>query len=163
MKSPLFAKALLASVATCLLLSPAFAVTADELARYLGIRTVTARVWMPPNSYVVEIYEIKDGEIGRCLIKGERDWFTDPDGKITIMFGHEKDKQRIVLGAGESMTVSALTSFAPPGACIYPPLPEQLKEGDYMIMGNSTAKNIVVTDPKNYQNGLLLRVSAVRM
>jgi len=163
MNIPALPRVLLIITISASLLAPASGVTADQLARYLGVSSMSTTVWLPPKTYVVEIYEIKDGKIDRRLIKSDPDWITTKEGPLTIMLGPDGEKQKIVFCVGESMTVTAHTDVSTMGGTVRPPLPEFIKApGDFIFLGRGDLKkNRNLQDPKSFESGLLLRVSSV--
>lgn len=139
------------------------AVTSDDLACYFGINSWSTTVFLEGGSYVVEIYEIKDGKVDQRILEGQKDWSAKGATGITVMIGKEGGKYRVVAVYQSGSTVSTTSTFdAPFGASMAPALPEKIREGDYLLMGESEGKikggNNSISD---YTRGFLMRVKLV--
>lgn len=138
------------------------AVTGDELARYLGVSSWTTTVFLEAGSYVVEVYEIKDGKVDRRLLEGMKEWSTKGATGLTVMIGPEGKSYRVVVAYQKGVTVGATSTFETRfGTSMSPSLPEKIREGDYILMGEPKGQNRGINnDIADCARGFLLRVKA---
>lgn len=144
--------------------TPASAITADELQRYLGVNSWTTVVALPPESFIAEIYEIKDGAPAGRIIEGDSRWTKKADSPLTIMAGTQDGKYRIVVAYQGGVTTSAHTSVKTYSVTVSPNLPTRIEEGDYVLFGHpaSPSSNKTPEDISSYSSGFLLRVKSYR-
>jgi len=140
----------------------ASAVTSDELARYLGVSSWTTTVFLEGGSYVVEVYEIKDGKVDHRLLEGMKEWSPKGATGVTVMIGPEGKSYRVVVDYQRGTTVGATSTFETRfGSSMSPSLPEKIGEGDYILMGEPKAPGKGLnSDISDYARGFLLRVKA---
>jgi len=136
------------------------AITGDELASYFGINSWTTKVFLDPGSYMVEIHEIKDGKVDHLIVEGDARW-TRPKTGVTVMIGTEEGKYRIVVAYEKGVTVSAISGVPAFSSYSSPSLPEQVREGDYVVMGQQSPEARNLGDVSSYARGFLMRVKLV--
>lgn len=148
-----------AFVAILLLSSPwAKAVTADELARYLGVNTWSTKVALPPGSFTAEIYTIKNGAPDKRLLEGMSAWNKKPEKGLTVLLGSVDNKYKAVIAYGGGVTVGVVSDIRTFDSTSGPCLPEQISEGDYLLFGSLRDKNLPAENIASYKEGFLLRI-----
>jgi hypothetical protein len=160
MPSPRFIAILFAVAAFAT--SHALAITADDLARYLGVSSWSTAVALPPGSFVTEIYSIKEGRPDKLLLEGNSKWNQRPEKGIVVMLGVEDGVYRVVIAYGGGVTMGSKTGIPKFGSSISPGLPSRLQAGDYVLVGQpqsfqSKQSSEAVSD---YSSGIFLRVKA---
>jgi len=145
--------AIFAMTLTC-----SYALTADELARYLGVSSWTTVIDLPPQSFVAEIWSIKDGVPEKQLIEGMAAWNKMPEKGITIMLGSQDNKYKIAIAYGGGVTMTTATSIPSFNSTMGSSLPKTLAEGDYALYGTPKEKGLKAEDVASYKAGFLLRI-----
>jgi hypothetical protein len=159
-KHILMKRSLLLAILTTITLYPALAVTADDLAKYLGVSTLSTTVTLPSESFIVEIYKISNGAIGDRIFEGIPAWSKSPEKGLQIMYSQENGKYRIgiLYGSGNTLTV---TSDVPAfDSTLSPNLPDTIKAGDYVLFGKPKRDGSIPVAEKisSYSDGFLLRI-----
>lgn len=153
--------ALLALLAVTL---KAKAVTADDLALYFGVSSWKTSVFLDPGTYVAEIHEIKDGKVDRMILEGSKESAVKGAPGLTIMIGPEGQGYRVMLGYQGGTTVSGSSTFDNrSGLWLYPSLPEKVRDGDYILMGEPSDRMFGNREAVlEYKRGFLLRIRLVK-
>lgn len=140
------------------------AVTADDLALYLGISSWKTSVFLEAGTYVPEIYEIRDGKVDRMILEGMKEWAVKGAPGLTIMLGPEGQGYRVVLAYQGGSTVSASSTFEGRfGTAVSPTLPEKIREGEYILIGEPKGRIARVSEEiSDYKRGFLLRIRLVK-
>jgi hypothetical protein len=140
------------------------ALTADELARHLGVQYWDTIVDLPPGSFSVCLIKISDGKLEQGG-SGFGDNSNDTSGShLVIMMSPNQGKPQTTIMIGTSSSISALPlseDFLPLAGTL--DLPKKIKAGDYILGGTWKSKNgvIVATDNiADMKSGILLRVLA---
>lgn len=140
-------------------LTQAHATTAEELAKYLEISTWSTTVALPPASFTVAIYQIKDGVASERLLAGLPAWNKNSGKGITVMLGPENGKSKLVLISGDQGTIMTTIGFSTDQARFSQPLPKKIREGDYILTGTpKDPRDFPAQDPSKYKSALLLRI-----
>ncbi len=137
------------------------AITADELALFLGICSWETRIAVPPTQVNIEIFEIENGSVGRSILKGKyASGCIPPETNIRIIGTRYGTPTRIQLwfeGQG-SENDSEKTGSIPISAHLV--LPKVIEPGDYILGGQlSNFDDLFSKKVENYESGLLLRVT----
>jgi len=154
-------------LALALTLTPfhtAKALTADELARHLGVQYWDTTVGLPPGSFVINILKISGGKVEQ-----EGPGFggdsNDPSGShLVIMMSSNQGKPKATIMIGTASSISALPlseNFLPLAGTLE--LPKKIKAGDYILGGMWKKKDGIITATDNIadiESGLLLRITA---
>lgn len=140
--------------------SPALAITADELAKYLNISSWTTTVSLPSESFVVEVYKISDGSLGERIFEGMSAWSKHPEKGLQVMSGPENGKYKIVIAYGSGSTLTINTNVPIFDGTLSSDLPDTIKEGDYVLFGKPKRDGSVpvAESIKSYSEGFVLRV-----
>jgi hypothetical protein len=148
--------------------SAAKAITADELARHLGVTYWQATVARPPGTFSVSFLEIRKGKIvpnqdGDGTYVGDKG---DATGRhLVIMASHEGGRLQLTTMLGADSTTglnSGLSNDIPMAEIVA--LPHTLPPGDYILGGNWNPHKIPGPGDRslgNVQRGLLLRITAL--
>lgn len=140
------------------------AITADDLALYFGVSSWKTSVFLDPGTYVPEIYEIRDGKVDRMILEGMKEWAVKGAPGLTIMIGPEGQSYRVVLAYQGGSTVGASSTFEGRFGCaVCPTLPDKIREGDYIIIGEPKGRIKGVNEGiSEYKRGFLLRIRLVK-
>jgi hypothetical protein len=140
------------------------ALTADELARHLGVQSWETTVDLSPGSFTVYLIKISDGK----LEKEGAGFAGDPDGSSThlvIMIGTNRGKSMSTILIGNAWSTDVLPLFSDDFQLLSGTfdLPKKIKAGDYILGGMWKKKDGVTIATHNVadvESGLLLRVLA---
>lgn len=140
------------------------AITADELALYLGISSWKTNVFLEAGTYVAEIHEIKDGKVDRMILEGSKEWAVKGAPGLTVIIGREGQNYRVMLGYQGGTTVNGSSTFDNrSGLWFYASLPEKVRDGDYILMGEPADRMFGSHEAVlEYKRGFLLRIRLVK-
>lgn len=140
------------------------AITADDLALYLGVSSWKTSVFLEAGTYVAEIHEIKDGKVDRMILEGSKESAVKGAPGLTIMIGPEGQGYRVVLAYQGGTTMGGSSTFDNrSGLWFYPSLPEKVRDGDYILMGEPTERMFGSREAvMEYKRGFLLRIRLVK-
>lgn len=158
MKLPRLAFTLTASLALCV--ADASALTAEELARFLGVTWWTKTVTLP-ESFVVEIHHIVDGAVGECLLEGDARWSKNPETGFTILAGLQNGKYRMAIAYGDGVTLTVESQIPAFQQTMSSGFSARIGEGDYVLFGEPKPGAAQSDDLRTYARGFLLRVKLV--
>ena len=135
------------------------AITADELAAYLGVSSWHTVVDLPPESFAVELYEFVDGHIKDANLITIPEFAKHPETGLTIMVGSRDEKYRFSL-MGLNGTYGVATEEATFAHTIGSGLPAKIKEGDFVLFGEPLGGELFhdSTDLHSFSKGFLLRI-----
>ncbi|MCE0522070.1 MAG: hypothetical protein LV480_04090 [Methylacidiphilales bacterium] len=142
------------------------ALTADELARHLGVQVWETTVDLPRGTFSVALFSISEGKVGQAIGAGFGGDANDPNEcHLVIMANPDRGKPHVTImlgGASASNYASHFSeNFLPLAGTLE--LPKKIKPGDYLLGGTWKMKNgvMVATDnAADVESGLLLRVMA---
>ena len=138
----------------------AFAITADELASYLGVFSWRTVVDLPPESFTVQVYEFSDGVIAdHPLIDGTTAWSRTPEQGTVVMIGPQDGKYKVALKFSSGGTLSVASDVPVFRNTLSGDLPK-VREGDYVILGQPKEGDTPrgSNDLSTFSKGFLLRV-----
>ena len=138
--------------------SSASAVSADDLARYLGITSASTRVTLPPESFVAELYSIEDGKVGKRLLEGMPAWSKEPQKGLVIIWGSENGKYRFVFAYGGGVTMGVHTEIPTFNGTLSESFPMTIETGDFVLFGEPNGKVRDATEISSFSRGFLLRI-----
>ena len=147
-------------MALCVLAaSHSYGLTVDELARYLGVTSISTTVALPSESFTTEIWTIDDGAPGKRLISGIPARNRYPERGLTIMIGDENGKYKVVLAYGGGVTMNTLTSIPIFKTTVSGDFPKSIVEGDFPLFGEPKSANGGSSrEISTFQQGFLLRI-----
>ena len=137
------------------------AITTDELASYLGVSSWNTTIDLPPESFIVEIYTIKDGAPNKRLIEGMTEWSKAPEKGITFMIGSVEIGYKVVVKYGGGVTMTAIPPMKNFTHTMSSELPDSIGEGDHVLIGKPYPdyNNSPINPVSGYSEGFLVRVT----
>lgn len=140
-------------------LTQTHAMTADELARYLDVTAISTTVELPAESFVTEVWTIKDGQADKRLIEGMAAWNREPDRGITVMIGAENGTYKVVVAYGGGVTMRALSGIPVFRGTLSGDFPQKISEGDYPLFGEPRfGAGGSAREMNTFKRGFLLRI-----
>ncbi len=147
----------------------ASAITADELAQFLGIRSWGTTVALPPDSFSADIHEIVDGEVGRLWLRtgnpvslrtGDR-VAKEPEKGLRIVIGPHDGNYKIAVTYRGFITTGVQTEVPLFSDSFTATLPPEITEGDYVLLGETKQNSIADTSVGAFKHGFLLRITKI--
>lgn len=147
----------------------ASAITVDELAQFLGIRSWGTTVTLPPDSFSADIHEIVDGEVGRLWLRtGNPVWLRtgdrvakEPEKGLRIAIGPHEGNYKIAVTYRGFITTGAQTEVPLFSDSFTATLPPEITEGDYVLLGETKQNSIADTSVGAFKHGFLLRITKI--
>jgi len=140
-------------------ISHAYSITVDELARYIGVTAISTTVDLPSESFVTEVWTIKNGLPDKLLIEGMPAWNRDPEKGITVMIGNDGGKYKVVVAYGGGVTMTANTDIPTFRGTLSGDFPKSIGEGDFPLFGEPKAGGgHSARETKTFVQGFLLRI-----
>ena len=140
------------------------AFSADQIARYLGLSEWNTTVDLEPETFIVEIYTIKNGEVSERIFEGLAAWSKDAARGITIISGESDGNYKFCVLYSGGDTVRIETKIPTFRVTMHPPLPETIGAGDYVLFGESTPEGRAMRgeDIGRYSKGFVLRIKEIQ-
>jgi hypothetical protein len=151
-------------------ISNSIAHTVDDLATPLGGSSWETYVDLPTDSYTIDLYEIKDGGLGKRLTQFSA-FNCKHNARIVIMSSDAEDKTTVTISTGGlSVRIPCADNFSnsPNHHFLYPIIPAVVTAGEYPLFGcpNETSekyKNMKSDFGKNTEdfiNGVVLKITS---
>ena len=136
-----------------------FAITADDIAGYLGVKSWESVVALPAEDFRLMIIEIDDGRPGNPAYSGDSNWNADPEKGFAILIGLENNKYKIVvLNKGSRIIQDTCTQVNAFDETSASPLPKNIGLGDYFLFGVPKSDRSSHSKIGDYKRGYFLRV-----
>jgi hypothetical protein len=142
------------------LLSSASAITADQLAGFLGVSDWRTVIDLPAEAHTIELWEVRDGEPTERLLVSQPEWTKRPEAGIAVIVGPRDGNYRITISFSSGGTLGVVTKIPLFTQTVSVPLPPKIQEGDFALFGTSRqgAMTQGTDGAKSLAKGFLLRV-----
>ena len=160
MKNTLFISFICALLSVAHVAGAADAFTASDLARHLHISHWQSEVSLPPHSFSISLWAIRNGKIGETLLGG----FSTQEGQKFIIMASDSSygtALTIILG---NATMSTPDSAKIPkiSQSVQLGLPTSVKAGSYVLAGDFKERDGAIVATENAEDvisGLLLEIT----
>lgn len=155
---------ILACILSVLLPKSSPAITTEELAQFLGIHGWKTVVDLPAESYSIEIWEFRNGELVDRWIMSNPDMTRNSEAGISVLTGPYEDKYKLSISFSAGGTLGVKTRVPLFATTFAAPFPEKLKEGDFVFLAEpkKTETKLGQNDLKRYAQGFMLRIQKLK-
>ena len=140
--------------------STARAITAEELAGFLGISSWRTTVALPRGSFSVALFEINDGAVGKSILElSPEEVAKKPEAGLSVVLGPRDGKYRVQIRLPDGSSSGSPTDIPLFDSSLSSAIPERVEVGDYVFFGKrKKAAPGGSNDLGSYERGFLLRV-----